>query len=60
MMDQNYILNNLSVYNTSRNSALETLMNLESVIDPANIYAYENWQEGEIVEGRILIDIGLL
>lgn len=49
-MDQNYILDNLKA-NTSRNSALETLMNLESVIDHANIYAYKNWQEGEIVEG---------
>jgi hypothetical protein len=26
-------------------------MNLESVIDHANIYAYPNWIEGEIVEG---------
>jgi hypothetical protein len=50
MMDQNYILNNLKA-TTSRNSALETLMNLESVIDHANIYAYPNWIEGEIVEG---------
>ena len=50
MMDQNYILNNLKA-NTSRNSALETLMNLEGVIDHANIYAYANWLEGEIVEG---------
>jgi hypothetical protein len=49
-MDQNYILNNLKA-TTSRNSALETLMNLESVIDHANIYAYPNWIEGEIVEG---------
>jgi hypothetical protein len=50
MMDQNYILDNLKA-TTSRNSALETLMNLESVIDHANIYAYPNWIEGEIVEG---------
>ena len=49
-MDQNYILDNLKA-TTSRNSALETLMNLESVIDHANIYAYPNWIEGEIVEG---------
>ena len=49
-MDQNYILNNLRA-NTSRDSALETLMDYERVMDNANIYAYKNWMEGEIVEG---------
>ena len=49
-MDQNYILNNLRA-NTSRDSALETLMDFERVLDTANIYAYKNWMEGEIVEG---------
>jgi len=49
-MDQNYILNNLRA-NTSRDSALETLMDFERVMDTANIYAYKNWMEGEIVEG---------
>ena len=49
-MDQNYILNNLRA-NTSRDSALETLMDFERVMDNANIYAYKNWMEGEIVEG---------
>jgi hypothetical protein len=49
-MDQIYILNNLRA-NTSRDSALETLMDFERVMDNANIYAYKNWMEGEIVEG---------
>ena len=49
-MDQNYILKNLRA-NTSRDSALETLMDFERVMDTANIYAYKNWMEGEIVEG---------
>ena len=49
-MDQNYILNNLRA-NTSRDSALEMLMDFERVMDNANIYAYKNWMEGEIVEG---------
>jgi hypothetical protein len=49
-MDQNYILDTLKA-NTSRDSALETLMDMERVIDTSNIYAYANWIEGEIVEG---------
>ena len=49
-MDQNYILDNLKA-NTSRDSALETLMDIERVLDNANLYAYKNWIEGEIVEG---------
>jgi hypothetical protein len=49
-MDQNYILDTLKA-NTSRDSALETLMDMERVMDTSNIYAYANWIEGEIVEG---------
>jgi len=49
-MDQNYILDTLKA-NTSRDSALETLMDMERVLDTSNIYAYANWIEGEIVEG---------
>ena len=48
-MDQNYILDTLKA-NTSRDSALETLMDMERVMDTSNIYAYANWIEGEIVE----------
>jgi hypothetical protein len=49
-MDQLKILDNLKA-NTNRDSALETLMDIERVLDTANIYAYKNWIEGEIVEG---------
>mgnify|MGYP006114763773 CR=1 FL=1 len=49
-MDQNNILDNLKA-NTGRDSALETLMDIERVLDTANIYTYKNWIEGEIVEG---------
>jgi hypothetical protein len=49
-MDQNNILDNLKA-NTGRDSALETLMDIERVMDTANIYTYKNWIEGEIVEG---------
>ena len=49
-MDQLKILDNLKA-NTNRDSALETLMDMERVLDTSNIYAYKNWIEGEIVEG---------
>lgn len=49
-MDQINILDNLKA-NTGRDSALETLMDIERVMDTANIYTYKNWIEGEIVEG---------
>ena len=49
-MDQINILDNLKA-NTGRDSALETLMDVERVMDTANIYAYKNWIEGEVVEG---------
>ena len=49
-MDQNYILDTLK-QNISKKSALDTLMDMERVLDNLNIYAYKNWIEGEIVEG---------
>lgn len=49
-MDQNYIIDTLQ-NNISRGSALDTLMDVERVLDNLNIYAYQNWIEGEIVEG---------
>ena len=49
-MDQLNILDNLKA-NTGRDSALETLMDVERVMDTANIYVYKNWIEGEVVEG---------
>jgi hypothetical protein len=49
-MDQNYIIDTLK-NNINRSSALDTLMDVERVLDNLNIYAYKNWIEGEIVEG---------
>ena len=49
-MDQNYIIDNLKS-TTSRNSALETLMDFERVLDNTGIYGYKNWMDGQIVEG---------
>lgn len=49
-MDQNYVIDNLKSA-TSRNSALETLMDFERVLDNTGIYGYKNWMDGQIVEG---------
>ena len=56
-MDQNYILNNLRA-NTSRDSALETLMDFERVMDTANIYAYKNCWKAKLSKVHILIGTG--
>lgn len=34
-------------------SSLVTLLNFERVLDELNVYAYKNWQRGELVEGPI-------
>ena len=39
-MDQNYVIDNLKSA-TSRNSALETLMDFERVLDNTGIYGYK-------------------
>ena len=49
-MDQNYIIDTLKS-NISKSSALDTLMDVERVLDTMNLYAYKNWIEGEVVEG---------
>jgi hypothetical protein len=49
-MDQNYIIDTLK-NNINRQSALDTLMDVERVLDNQNIYTYANWLEGEVVEG---------
>ena len=42
--------------NINRNSALETLMQIDGTLESLNIYAYENWLEGEIdVAGTITL-----
>ena len=35
-------------------SSLKNLMNFERVLDRYNIYIYENWAKGELVEGPIM------
>lgn len=49
-MDQNYVIDNLKS-TASRNSALETLMDFERVLDNTGIYGYKNWMDGQVVEG---------
>ena len=49
-MDQNYVIDNLKS-TASRNSALETLMDFERVLENAGLYGYKNWMDGQIVEG---------
>jgi len=49
-MDQLDIISQLDK-NINRNSALDVLLQVDSVLDSLNIYAYKNWIEGEIVDG---------
>ena len=49
-MDQKDILDQLEV-NVNRNSALETLMQVDAVLDSLNVYAFKIWMEGEIIDG---------
>jgi hypothetical protein len=49
-MDQKDILSQLSK-NVNRGSALDTLMQVDAVLDNLNVYAYQNWIEGEVVDG---------
>ena len=49
-MDQLDIIKQLDK-NINRNSALDVLLQVDSVLDSLNIYAYKNWIEGEIVDG---------
>lgn len=37
--------------NLNRNSALETLMQIDGTLESLNVYAYKNWIEGEVVDG---------
>ncbi len=49
-MDQRDILSQLDK-NIKRGSALETLMQVDAVLDSLNVYVYKNWIEGEVVDG---------
>jgi hypothetical protein len=45
------VSNTKDVYMTD--SSLVTLLNFERVLDELNVYAYKNWQRGELVEGPV-------
>lgn len=46
------IVNNIkNIYMTD--SALESLMDFERVLDELDVYVFENWNKGELVEGPI-------
>lgn len=49
-MNQENIITQLDK-NINRSSALETLMQVDGILEDLNIYAYKNWIEGEIVDG---------
>lgn len=49
-MEQTDIIDQLGK-NINRNSALETLMQFDGTLESLNVYAYQNWIEGEIVDG---------
>jgi hypothetical protein len=49
-MNQDTIIAQLDK-NINRSSALETLMQVDGILEDLNIYAYKNWIEGEIVDG---------
>ena len=46
------------VFDNTRNiyqsdNSLETLLDFERVLDYADMYVYENWSSGELIEGPI-------
>ena len=45
------IKNSKNIYMSE--SSLETMMDIERVIDSLDIYAFKNWKKGELVEGPI-------
>jgi len=49
-MDQKQVIDKLSD-TIDRGNALETLMQVDEVLESINVYAYENWIEGEVVDG---------
>ena len=46
---QDIIANTKDLYMTD--SALETLLDFERVLDELDLYAFQNWKKGELVEG---------
>jgi len=51
-MDQMDILNKLGD-NFNSSSSLQILMQIDNVLEKLNVYTYENWIEGEIVDGPL-------
>lgn len=49
-MDQTEIIDKL-LDNTNNNNSVEILMQVEETMDRLNLFAYDNWFEGEIVDG---------
>lgn len=49
-MDQTDIIDKL-LDNTNSQNAIDILMQVEETMDRLNIFAYDNWFEGEIVKG---------
>jgi len=45
------IKNTKSIYMSE--SSLETMMDIERVVDSLDIYAFKNWKKGELVEGPL-------
>lgn len=46
------IINNIKTVSMS-DSALETLMDFERVLDELDLYVFQNWKSGELVEGPV-------
>ncbi len=53
MIDTLDILRNIKNIYASDN-VISSLVNLEKVLDDVNIYAYQNWSKGELVEGPVV------
>ena len=39
---------------SGQTSSLDMLMEFEKTLDDANLYAYQNWMSGELVEGPVI------
>lgn len=50
MFDEKDIINNISTIYDS-NTSLRVLKDFERVLDELNLYVFENWENGELVEG---------
>lgn len=53
MIDQLDIIENINTIYSS-NSSLSVLKDFERVLDEMDLYVYDNWIEGELVEGPII------